>query len=125
MLTRSVGVINLSQFLQPPPPYSILIRYYSIIYHDSESGSRQMRAKETINTFAGIRKNCAMVACPPGLLLGPPTGGYLDSNRRPAPPTFTTTTAGPLCVIASAPQRLTCHLDDSILTINFACFIIP
>ena len=65
MLTRSVGVINLSQFLQPPPRYSILIRYYSIIYHDSESGSRQMRAKETINTFAGIRKNCAMVACRP------------------------------------------------------------
>ena len=60
MLTRTVGVISLSHFLQPPFRNSILIRYLSIIYHDSESGSRQIRTKETSNTFAGICKNCAI-----------------------------------------------------------------
>jgi len=60
MLTRSVGVISSSQFLQLPFQNYILIRNFSIIYHDSESGSRQIRAKETVNTFAGIRKNCAV-----------------------------------------------------------------
>ena len=46
--------------MQTPFQNSFLIRYLSIIYHDSESGSKQIRAKETVNTFAGIRKNYAI-----------------------------------------------------------------
>jgi len=89
-ITRSVGVISLSQFLQPHFKKSILIRYLSIIYHDFESGSRQIRAKETIKTFAGIRKNCAIPslrrdtfsAKAPGFQSALASGNAYYHNRR-------------------------------------------
>jgi len=80
----------LSQFLQPHFKKSILIRYLSIIYHDFESGSRQIRAKETIKTFAGIRKNCAIPslrrdtfsAKAPGFQSALASGNAYYHNRR-------------------------------------------
>jgi hypothetical protein len=62
-LTRTVKVINLSQFLQTTQDDFILTRYLSPIYINRGSGSGQISAKETIKSFAGICKNCAMVAC--------------------------------------------------------------
>jgi len=67
-----------------------LIRYFSIIYDDSESGSRQISAKETINTFAGIRKNYAipslrrdtLSAKAPGFESALASGNAYYHNRR-------------------------------------------
>jgi len=57
--TKSIGLqadAQLSWFLQTPPRQ---------FYHDMTNP-----ATETILSFAGICKNCAMAACPPGQLSG-------------------------------------------------------
>jgi hypothetical protein len=41
----------------------------SLIYLIRDFGSGQIRATETNSSFAGICKNCAMAACPPGQIL--------------------------------------------------------
>jgi len=56
VLTRTVGVINLSQFLHQYLDSFILTRYHSSIYINPDSGSGQISAKETIKSFAGIAK---------------------------------------------------------------------
>ena len=44
----------------------ILKPYSPLIYLLRDFGSGQIRATETILSFAGVCKNCAMAACPPG-----------------------------------------------------------
>ena len=64
-ITRTVGVINLSQFLQPPPRKYILIRYFSFFNMTLNPALDKFKLKRQLKTFAGFCKNCAMVACRP------------------------------------------------------------
>jgi len=68
----------------------ILTRNISSIYLNRDSGSGQISAKETNKSFAGICKNCAMVACRPdnfsakvlGLLPAADATNVYYHNRR-------------------------------------------
>jgi len=71
----------------------ILKPYLSLIYLTRDSGSGQIRFAETILSFAGTCKNCAIPSSPPGQIPAKEPGHVAGWLRRV---TFTPSTAGPL-----------------------------
>jgi hypothetical protein len=62
---------------------SIMKPILSIIYKIHDFGSGQILATETVLSFAGICKNCAMAACPPGQIL-PKAPGHVNGRADAA-----------------------------------------
>jgi hypothetical protein len=89
-LTRTVGVINLSQFLHLHLDSYILKRYLSPIYINRDSGSGQISAKETIKSPAGIAKTAPWWLVRrdnfSAKVLGSGTGGQRHQRLLPQPP---------------------------------------
>ena len=76
----------------------------SLIYKIRDFGSGQIRSTETILSFAGTGKNCAIPSSPPGQIPAKEPGLVAGWLRRV---TFTPSTAGPL-----ATRRIGCQRES-------------
>jgi hypothetical protein len=75
---------------------------FSAIYKNRDFGSGQIRATETILSFAGTCKNCAIPSSPPGQIPAKEPGLVAGWLRQV---TFTPSTAGPLGISMGKPYK--------------------
>jgi hypothetical protein len=110
-LTRTVGVINLSQFLRA----ALTILSRRITFHSSAKSVTSALDKSCNRDKFVCRRDLQKLrhgGLPAGTIFWLK---YRDSYRRTAPPTFTPSTAGPLAFIGSKKY----HRDNSVMNQRF------